>query len=233
MAKKDKAATKPAKETKKKKSATSDFFDPSSELDATLNSTEKAFGMQSSSLARDDERMSTGLIALDMVIGGGIVGGGWYTVSGGEQSCKSTLAMQISAVCTNEILRRKRKMAALVFDYEGCITADTKVVVNDTGEIKTVSVDKFVEEYSSKVYDKFSPVRSDVSVRVGNEFIPVQSAKVKHAPSITSITLADGKKLRGYKHPILVKNIDGLLEWRLIEDLRLGDHVVTRNCEMQ
>lgn len=124
MAKKDKAAEKPAKETKKKKSASSEFFDPSSELDATLNSTEKAFGMQSSSLARDDERMSTGLIALDMVIGGGIVGGGWYTVSGGEQSCKSTLAMQISAVCTNEILRRKRKMAALVFDYEGSSDQD-------------------------------------------------------------------------------------------------------------
>lgn len=228
MAKKDKAAEKPAKETKKKKSASSEFFDPSSELDATLNSTEKAFGMQSSSLARDDERMSTGLIALDMVIGGGIVGGGWYTVSGGEQSCKSTLAMQISAVCTNEILRRKRKMAALVFDYEGCLTGDSELVICVDGNITPITFKRLVEEYSEVVYDTFVPLKENVSVRLGEEFIPIQSAKVIKSKPITSITLANNQTLRGYKHPIMVKNADSLLEWRFIEDLKIDDHVVVR-----
>ena len=49
----------------------------------------------SSQLAVDTKaKLSIGLLTLDLVLSGGILGGDWYTFFGQEQSAKSTLAMQ-------------------------------------------------------------------------------------------------------------------------------------------
>lgn len=70
---------------------------PGIDIDDTLNSIEKKTGTGSTGMGGDgDTRMSTGLLMLDLISGGGITAG-WYTTFGEEQSCKSTLAMSIAA----------------------------------------------------------------------------------------------------------------------------------------
>lgn len=95
------------------------FFDPSELIDELLDQTEKKYGVSSTTLDRDEARLSTGLIVLDLILNGGIVGGGWYTVYGGEQSAKSTLTMQLLTQITNEVHKRNRKIASSIWDYEG------------------------------------------------------------------------------------------------------------------
>lgn len=95
------------------------LFDPSLLLDELQDQTEKKYGLSSTTMDRDEARLSTGLSALDLILNGGIVGGGWYTVYGGEQSAKSTLTMQLLSMITNEVQRRNRKIASSIFDYEG------------------------------------------------------------------------------------------------------------------
>ncbi|MGL5013426.1 MAG: hypothetical protein ACRC6V_03925 [Bacteroidales bacterium] len=118
---------KPEEEIKEKKTkaktkvgdAVSKFFDPSLMIDDIQDAAEKKYGLSSTTLTREDERLSTGSLSIDMILDGGIVGGGWYTIYGGEQSCKSTLTMQLLAMIVNEVVRKQRRIAASIFDYEG------------------------------------------------------------------------------------------------------------------
>lgn len=118
---------KPEEEVKEKKTkaktkvgeAVSKFFDPSLMIDDIQDAAEKKYGLSSTTLTREDERLSTGSLSIDMILDGGIVGGGWYTIYGGEQSCKSTLTMQLLAMIVNEVVRKQRRIAASIFDYEG------------------------------------------------------------------------------------------------------------------
>jgi len=91
------------------------IFDPLAELDDELDMIEKKFGLASAMLDKNEPRLSTGLLAVDLLLNGGIVSGGWYTTFGGEQSCKSTLTMTLLA----SIIKQKFRGAASVFDYEG------------------------------------------------------------------------------------------------------------------
>ena len=92
---------------------------PADDIDDLLDSVEKKYGLSSSLVDRDEKRLSTGLLALDLLLNGGIVGGGWYTIYGGEQSCKSTLTMTLLCMIQNAIDELQRKIAASIFDYEG------------------------------------------------------------------------------------------------------------------
>lgn len=98
-----------------------DVFDPGQMLDELQDSVEKKYGLTSTSLTRSGERMSTGLLALDLLLYGGIVGGGWYTIFGPEQSAKSTLAMTILAQALDQRINRGSKFACGIFDYEGSV----------------------------------------------------------------------------------------------------------------
>lgn len=102
-----------AKEDSKK------YYSPADDIDDLLDSIEKKYGLSSSLVDRDEKRLSTGLLALDLLLNGGIVGGGWYTIFGGEQSCKSTLTMTLLCMIQNAIEDLGRKIAASIFDYEG------------------------------------------------------------------------------------------------------------------
>lgn len=100
-------------------------FDPYSALDDDLNSMEKQFDFASMSLDKGEPRISTGMLLYDLVLGGGLVGGGWYTFFGAEQSCKSTTSMTVLAAIMKQITFKGR---GFLFDYEG--STDAQYVEN-------------------------------------------------------------------------------------------------------
>jgi RecA/RadA recombinase len=97
------------------------FYDLGADLDELQDDAEKKFGLVSSVLERSADRMSTGILALDLLLYGGIVGGGWYTLYGPEQSAKSTLAMTILGQALDHRIRNESKFACGIFDYEGSV----------------------------------------------------------------------------------------------------------------
>lgn len=134
MAKKKTAVAKTAKATKAKAPArrskkskeevmadNEEFFDIGSMLDELQDDTEKKYGLASSALERSSDRMSTGLLSLDVLLYGGIQPGGWYTVYGPEQSAKSTLAMTMLAQALDQRVTKNSKFACGIFDYEGSV----------------------------------------------------------------------------------------------------------------
>lgn len=115
----------PAVEKKaEKEAAPNKKFNPSMLLMEELDNIEKKTGYTSDGFGRNTERLSTGLLAIDMYMDGGIVPGGWYTVSGGEQTCKSTLTMTLLA----SIVKQKFEGIGAVFDFEG--SSDEKYILN-------------------------------------------------------------------------------------------------------
>ncbi len=89
------------------------MFNPYANIDSELDRIDKDLSLSGSSLNLNEQRMSTGLLGLDLVVGKGMVPG-WYTFYGPEQSCKSTGAMLImsSALLSNVPIKA-------YFDYEG------------------------------------------------------------------------------------------------------------------
>lgn len=106
-------------------------FDIGDLMDDQLDLIEKKTKVSSGTAERNAPRVSTGQLALDMFLSGGIVSGGWYTFSGGEQSCKSTLTMAIMA----SLIKLKYRGISAVFDYEGSTDADYVA-----GQLKTFGV---------------------------------------------------------------------------------------------
>lgn len=110
--------SKPEKEEKvskknKVKEQAEASFNPYAELDSDLDLIDKDLALAGSSLDLSEERMSTGQLALNLVITKGLLPG-WYTFYGPEQSCKSTGAMTVIA----SALESEVPILAY-FDYEG------------------------------------------------------------------------------------------------------------------
>lgn len=131
---------KKVKKSKKSKSTALDTIDTSTKIigfdigslmDTELDIIEKKVKISSQDAARFAPRVSTGQLALDMFLSGGIVPGGWYTFSGGEQSCKSTLTMSLMA----SLIKLEYTGISAVFDYEGSTDADYIA-----GQLKTFGV---------------------------------------------------------------------------------------------
>lgn len=96
-------------------------FNPYAVVDKELDGMEKKFRLNSMSVDKDEPRFSTGLLSLDIQLAGGLLGGGWYTFFGAEQSCKSTTAMTVLASIMNQASFKGR---ASFFDYEGSTQAE-------------------------------------------------------------------------------------------------------------
>ena len=184
-------------------------------LDEGLGKIRKNLGLSGSSFDPDEPRLHTGLLSLDVLIGGGIVSGGWYTLYGGEQSAKTTLAMTIKAALINQ----KFEGRASYWDYEGCLVADTKLVTPDGPITIQDLVDKY-GAYEEGEYDTPGLQLQSVG-QIGNN----QKLFVKKDRPITKIE-TESTHLRGFQHPILVKNDKEQLEWRKIEELTVGDFIV-------
>ena len=86
---------------KKEVEEKSAFYDPYEFMDEAIDGIEKDFGLISSGMDKNEKRLSTGLLVLDLIVGKGIVGGGWYTIVGMESCGKSTTASTIMSHCVN------------------------------------------------------------------------------------------------------------------------------------
>lgn len=148
-----------------KESVSQAFFNPVSMARERLNKIERKFDLVSGVLSRDEPRFSTGLISLDLIINGGLVAGGWYTVFGGEQSCKSTLAMTLVA----SILRNNFQGYSAYFDYEGSVQFDYFEAILKNARVKVSAEDVFGEKDEDGNYVK-DPLVYYASPDTGEQF---------------------------------------------------------------
>lgn len=111
---------------------------PGIDIDDVLNSIEKKTGLGSTGMGGDgDTRMSTGLLMLDLIAGGGITAG-WYTSFGEEQSCKSTLAMSIASFAVTQ------DVPIIAYaDFEGSTTPNYVQNILNTQGVKATVEDVF------------------------------------------------------------------------------------------
>lgn len=111
-------------------------FNVMSYIYTDLEEIEKKANLVSHGFGRNCSRLSTGVVALDCHLDGGLVPGGWYTVAGPEQSAKSTLTMTLVAACV------KQQFAGVgaVFDYEG--SSDEDYIMNMFKNFGVKSVDR-------------------------------------------------------------------------------------------
>lgn len=195
-------------------------FNVYSNVDDVLDDIEKNYSLSGSGMDKEEKRLSTGLLSLDLVLGGGVVGSGWYTFFGAEQSAKSTLSMTVMAAALNTEVP-----IIAVFDYEGCLTEDM-CVTTSTG-VKTFGDLVRVLGTSMEV-GEFRPV-NDLEVQtVGGKFVKVSALFFKGVHPITTLTVQDHKPLRGNSHRLLVQDVDGL-HWRKIEEIKADDLVVVQD----
>lgn len=111
----------PKKTKAKAKDKDVEQFNPYAHLGESIDNMEKKFGLTSMAVSESEDRLSTGLLSIDVMLAGGMLPGGWYTVAGGEQSCKTTLATTaIGSIATDT----EFKGVSSVFDYEGSFAAD-------------------------------------------------------------------------------------------------------------
>lgn len=82
-----------------------------SDIMKEFDAIEKKIGLVNSSSVRNPE--STGLLVLDLIMGGGLTPGSWVTFFGGEQSAKTTLACTVLLKNVGNVTRE------ILFDYEG------------------------------------------------------------------------------------------------------------------
>jgi hypothetical protein len=221
MAKKkaDAAAKTPRKSKKTEAAAEVEVpkFNPYAHIDAEIDGMEKKFKLSSMAIDKDEPRFSTGLLSLDVMLAGGMLGGGWYTCFGGEQSCKSTTAMTI----LSSIMSQKDFVGkAAYFDYEGCVSADTEVITPEGPmPLRALLPDELPEE--GVAFDLPMEVESVDGMQKS------QSVFNKGVRPITKVTTETGKFLRGFKHPVLTRRGDNL-GWVMLEELQAGDLVVVK-----
>lgn len=198
-------------------------FNPYSAIDDELDAIEKDFSLTNSSLDKSDVRTSTGLLMLDVILGGGIVGGGWYTLFGAEQSAKSTTAMTIMS----NMLKTDIPIAGY-FDYEGCFVGETWVKVNDEyvvfkdllspTHLNDIERDPNTPRFLDSHIENVNTVGGKVSARLYYRGIV----------PITEIITATGRSIKGYNHPMLVPDGNGY-KWKKLEELKLGDIAIAEN----
>ena len=192
-----------------------DLFDPYAHIDHKLDAIEKHFSLSGSTMDKGELRISSGMLTLDLILGGGIVGGGWYTLFGMEQSGKSTVTTTIMTAALNTEVP-----IVSLFDYEGCTIGETKLIVNNVATtIGNLCQDLAVGE-TRDLRDK----NLYVTTAYGQALIT--SVTNKGPNPITKATLEDGSTLSGYRHPVLVCTHSELLEYKYLEDLQVGDLVV-------
>ena len=120
----EKEIPKPEKKTRKpKETAEAELVRNSMfNYDQMQDGIEKKYDTSTSQLVTDiRDRLSTGLLVQDIVLSGGVLGGGWFTYFGQEQSAKSTNITQIitSALNTDVPILQW-------YDYEG--SSDAKYI---------------------------------------------------------------------------------------------------------
>ncbi len=115
-----KTTAKSTKSSGKKVAKATDFFKP--DYDDMLDQVERKFKLGQGSMnkeARATSQISTGLLGTDLLLGGGILPGAWYTVFGGEGSAKSTHLAHIKIAAADSGVPIMAD-----YDYEGSSQPD-------------------------------------------------------------------------------------------------------------
>lgn len=193
------------------------------DYDNVVDQIEKKFRIgsteQNANLRRANA-LSTGILSIDLMLGGGILPGGWYTNFGPEQSCKSTLVQHLiaSAIDSNVPIVH-------YWDFEGCVTEDT-LVVTPSGVRSFASI---LEEVSKTITlptikGWIEGFETDVTSANGE----AQKAKVYYGGERETcrIEAESGHALTGANHPVLVVLPDGSGIWKKIEDVKVGDEIL-------
>ena len=128
-------------------------FDLNAVMADDLQEIERKTGLVSNGFGRYCQRLSTGLVALDMNLDGGLIPGGWYTTFGPEQSAKSTLTMTLVAAC----IKQKFNGVGALFDYEG--SSDEEYIVNMMKNFGITNADR------SKIFGVYDPKDGKCIVR--------------------------------------------------------------------
>jgi hypothetical protein len=189
------------------------------DYDDVMDVIEKKYDTGSSQLSVDVRaKLSTGLLVQDLVLSGGILGGGWYTFFGQEQSAKSTLAMQciIAAINTDTPLIG-------YYDYEGCHTTDTTYSIEGNA---VPFMDILPKNFQETLPEQ--PGFLDVEIPAVDTLGGTVRARVFYGgiKECLKITTETGNTLEGSKHPFMVQLADGNLAWKMIEELSVGDVVL-------
>jgi hypothetical protein len=201
-------ATKTA--TKKKVKEAPAFNPYGGDINTVLDGIEKQVELTEATLNHKEKRMSTGLLCLDVVLGGGITAG-WYTNFGQEQCCKSTCAntIMLSAVTQNVPV-------VGMFDFEGCVTGSTKLETSE-GSLTFDELHRRLSQGGSLPN----------IVTLGGHAIGTFFDGGMH--DTHRMETESGHVLEGYKHPVLVWDpVTETASHVLIEDLKVGMIVLVR-----
>lgn len=186
--------------------AVEDAFNPYGNITTVLDLIEKELDISDGGLVPNEARMSTGLLCLDILLGGGITAG-WYTNFGQEQSCKTTLAVNI---LFSALFSRCPILA--YWDFEGCLAKEATLRLEGN---KDVSFEQLAEMYSDG--DQVLGISTVGGASATGTF------RVIPDKPLHSIRLDDGTCFRGYKHPFLVWDpFTEEAEWVLLENLKVG-----------
>lgn len=146
-----------------KKVAVEKTFNPYGSIDDVLDVIEKQEGLTVGESNR--VKISTGLLVVDMIMGGGLTSGAWHTFFGGEQSSKSTLAMtQLAKAAVDN------KVPIKIFaDYEGSYSPDYMLAIAKSLGFKGDTTDLFGLQDDNGKYIK-TPMIRRYSVAVAEKF---------------------------------------------------------------
>lgn len=207
----------------KKQTATDDAvqFDYTGFLTETVDAVAQRLNYDSDPI-ESATPMSTGMLTLDLLYGGGIRPG-WYTHFGKEQSSKTTGALVIAA---NAI---KEKVPLITFfDYEGCVTANTLI------QVKGQNI-KLKDLFDLSDYKNWTPNtwqdQTHVVDTLCNNKRGYKSAKArlfyKGIHPTQKIIFNTGHELECYNHKFFVYR-NGYLAVVSQQDLQVGELVFVR-----
>lgn len=192
----------------------------------------KKFKMTGGSMERKsiiESTVPTGMLAVDLILGGGIVGGRWYTSVGGEGAGKTTLKTQI------ELAAAAHNVPILLdADYEGCFTEDTLITIDG----QQVLFSDLLKEFDViKDTNGGTPVcvqRSKAQLFVDSYAERKVPAKFKYGGHrrTTTLHLANGLKFEGAAHPIMASVIGSSenlwFGWCMLEQIKQGSYVMVK-----
>jgi hypothetical protein len=175
--------------------------------------------------------MSTGLLALDLVMGGGIRPS-MVTGAGEEQCAKTTTALHVmgSAIIHN--------IPIIAFcDYEGCVTRDTRI---GHGRGKQARLDELFDLSDLRSWKPGTWVgqtRRDIDTvepghRYGGTGIRTGELFYKGKKLTTELVLNTGHVLRGHGHKMFVLRKNAV-EVKRLEDLLPGEQMLVQRSEPQ
>lgn len=218
----DEVASKPVRKKKTVvEEAVTEIFNPLADIADRLDGIERDYSLSGSSLSVEEERATSGLLSVDVVLSMGMLPG-WYTFFGPEQSCKSTLASTVMTAALNSAVP-----IISYWDYEGCQRLSSKINTN-YGELTfSEMLNKMGVSLEGHEEKTFIPVEG-VEVETLSGMVNVDFAYYCGVRPITEVTTDKGNCLGGYAHPVLTMDNDGNLVYKKLEELHVGDIVVTR-----